>query len=94
MADNKEIETEYIDTADSDSSEVDIDNNEDMLITPETADDTVSFEPEQPPAPVHGWTKKQMRSVWIIAVVVTVLFVLFSFLFQYVDIWGMLGLTT
>ena len=43
MADNKEIETEYIDTADSDSSGGDIDNNDDMLITPETADDTVSF---------------------------------------------------
>ena len=93
MAENKEIETEYEITADSGSPEGDIDNNDDMLITPETADDTVSFEPEQPPAPVHGWTKKQMRSVWVIAVVITVLFVLFSFLFRYVDIWGLLGLT-
>ena len=75
-------------TANEELTENDINNNEDMLATSKHIEQTISFKVKESAAPERSWTKKQIRSVWIIGAVVTVLAVVFSLLFGSFDIFG------
>ncbi|MBP3921861.1 MAG: hypothetical protein J6D27_02730 [Ruminiclostridium sp.] len=71
------------------TNEVDeIDNNDDMIAKEENIDNTVSFKVNESAAPQRGWTKKQIRSVWIIGVIAAILIAVCSFLLRDVNIFG------
>ncbi len=61
------------------------DNNDDMVAATTDTEETISFKLEERPAPERGWTKKQKRSVIIIAVVITVIAAVAVFFLQSID---------
>jgi len=67
--DTNEIEDEIMNT----------DSNNDMVAAPEQLDKTISFKVSESAAPERGWTQKQIKEVWIIAVILTVLFIIGTF---------------
>lgn len=69
--------------------EFDIDDNSDMIAddTEENQDnETVSFKVSQSATPKRGWSKKDKRAVWIIAVVVTLLLIAVNILLTFFDL--------
>ena len=75
-------ETKDLDTIDE------IDNNDDMIANEKDIDKSVSFKVSESSVPERGWTKKQMRSVWIIGIIVTILVVICSFFLKDMNIFG------
>lgn len=67
----------------------DLDNNDDMIAKVQDIDTTLSFKVSEDAVPKRGWTKKQIRSVWIIGIIATILIVVFSFLLKDMNIFGM-----
>lgn len=59
--------------------------NDDM-IAPESVADEISFKVSEEARPQHTWTRKQIRNVWIAAVVAVLLFILISFLLSLLGI--------
>ena len=59
--------------------------NDDM-IAPESVADEISFKVSEDARPQHTWTRKQIRNVWIAAVVAVLLFILISFLLSLLGI--------
>lgn len=61
--------------------EADLNDNSDMVsndaetTATENTEQEISFKVSQPQAPQRGWSHKDKRAVWIIAVVITVLLV-------------------
>lgn len=75
----------------NDTEIAEADNNDDMVNVDTFAQDNgeISFKVQEPPAPQHMWTKKDKRAVWIVAAVVTVLAIIFSFLFGSINIFDL-----
>ena len=65
-----------------------IDNNDDMIATDNDTDTSISFKTTQSAIPKRGWTKKQIQSVWIIGVIITILIAIGSFLLKDVNLFG------
>ena len=65
-----------------------IDNNDEMVAKKEDIDSTLSFKVSESAAPERGWTKKQIRSVWIIGVIAAILIAVGSFFLHDVNIFG------
>lgn len=65
-----------------------IDNNDDMITDEKDIDNTISFKTSQSATPERGWKKKQIRNVWIIGVVATILIAICSFFLNDVNIFG------
>lgn len=59
--------------------------NDDM-IAPESVADEISFKVSEDAHPQHTWTRKQIRNVWIAAVVAVLLFIIISFLLSLLGI--------
>ena len=66
----------------------DIDNNDDMIANEQDIDTSLSFRVREDAAPKRGWTKNQIRSVWIIGVITTILIIVVSFFLKDVNIFG------
>ena len=64
------------------------DNNDDMIAEEKDIDNSVSFKVNNSPTPERGWTKKQIRNVWIIGVVAAILIAICSFLLGDLNIFG------
>lgn len=76
-------------TAMNDEKELDTvqENHEnDDMIAPESVADEISFKVSEEACPQHTWTRKQIRNVWIAAVVAVLLFILISFLLSLLGI--------
>ena len=76
-------------TAMNDEKELDTvqENHEnDDMIAPESVADEISFKVSEEAHPQHTWTRKQIRNVWIAAVVAVLLFILISFLLSLLGI--------
>ena len=76
-------------TAMNDEKELDAiqENHEnDDMIAPESVADEISFKVSEEARPQHTWTRKQIRNVWIAAVVAVLLFILISFLLSLLGI--------
>ena len=65
-----------------------IDNNDDMIADEKDIDKSVSFKVSESVAPERGWSKKQIRSVWIIGIIATILIAVCSFFLKDVNIFG------
>lgn len=65
-----------------------LDNNDDMIAKEQDIDNSVSFKPSTDSAPKRSWTKSQIKSVWIIGVVATILMVICSFFLKDLNIFG------
>lgn len=59
--------------------------NDDMIATESVAEE-ISFKVSEDAHPQHTWTRKQIRNVWIAAVVAVLLFILISFLLSLLGI--------
>lgn len=59
--------------------------NDDM-IAPESVAEEISFKVSEDAHPQHTWTRKQIRNVWIAAVVAVLLFIIISFLLSLLGI--------
>lgn len=59
--------------------------NDDMIASESVADE-ISFKVSEDARPQHTWTRKQIRNVWIAAVVAVLLFILISFLLSLLGI--------
>lgn len=59
--------------------------NDDMLAK-ESVGEEISFKVTDSARPQHTWTRKQIRSVWIAAVVAVLLFIAISFLLNLLGI--------
>ena len=64
------------------------DNNDDMIANPNDIDNSISFKVNESATPDRGWTKKQMRNVWITGIVITILLAVCSFFLNDVNIFG------
>ena len=59
--------------------------NDDMIALESVAEE-ISFKVSEDAHPQHTWTRKQIRNVWIAAVVAVLLFIIISFLLSLLGI--------
>ena len=74
MNDEKELDT------------IEENHENDDMIAPESVADEISFKVSEDAHPQHTWTRKQIRNVWIAAVVAVLLFIIISFLLSLLGI--------
>ena len=74
MNDEKELDT------------IEENHENDDMIAPESVADEISFKVSEDAHPHHTWTRKQIRNVWIAAVVAVLLFIIISFLLSLLGI--------
>ena len=74
MNDEKELDT------------IEENHENDDMIAPESVAEEISFKVSEDAHPQHTWTRKQIRNVWIAAVVAVLLFIIISFLLSLLGI--------
>ncbi|MCH5325113.1 MAG: hypothetical protein J1E39_07850 [Eubacterium sp.] len=63
----------------------DLDNNDDMVAESAGNEEHISFKVSEAPAPERKWTKNDKRTVWIIAVIITIIGVVALFFLNGID---------